>query len=205
MFTGIITHVGKLKSLTQQANHDLLINIELENKKLNRNLDIGCSIACLGICLTLIDKLVTDKQINLIFQVSNETVNKTNINNWQIDKRINLEFSLRLQDELGGSLVSGHIDGTTSLKNLKKIDESWEFTFYLPKNYAKFICPKGSVVIEGVCLTVNQVGEDYFTTNIIPHSFKNTNLSELKIGDRVNLEFDMFARYINRIIELSHD
>ncbi len=204
MFTGIITHIGRLKALVHKANHDLLITVELTNQNLDRELNLGCSIACSGICLTLVNKSTAQDQIDLTFQVSNETVLKTNIEDWSIGKKINLEFSLRLHDELGGSIVSGHIDGTTNLQAINQVNDSYQLTFLLPTSSTKFICPKGSVVIEGICLTVNDVGKDYFTINIIPHTFKNTNLHDLTVGSRVNLEFDLFARYINRIVELSH-
>lgn len=196
MFTGIITNIAIVKNLSFSANQDLLITLEL-SEHTNRNLEIGCSIACNGICLTLIDH----KSSNLFFQLSPETLSKTNIQNWQIGDKINLEFALRMGDELGGHLVSGHIDDVAKVLKISPVNnDSWQFLIELPQNLRQFIASKGSVVLNGVSLTVNEVLDDYFTVNIIKHTFNHTNFADLKIGDHLNLEVDLIARYLDKLI-----
>ena len=196
MFTGIINHIGNIQNLSHSSNQDLLITIQLPHQT-NRNLEIGCSIACDGACLTLVRQELS----NLFFQASPETLDKTNIKNWQIGDKINLEFALRMGDELGGHLVSGHIDDVVQIKKINPVNnDSWQFFIELPQNLKKFIAPKGSVVLNGVSLTVNEVLDDYFSVNIIKHTFDNTNFSDLKIGDYLNLEVDLIARYLDKLI-----
>lgn len=195
MFTGIITHIAILQNLTKLKNQDLEIALELP--KTNRKLEIGCSIACNGVCLTLTKK--TAKTI--FFQASKETLNKTNIKNWKIGDKINLEFALRMGDELGGHLVLGHVDKAIKVKQIKAANKDSKcFTFELPKDFKKFITPKGSVVLNGTSLTINEVLKNSFNVNIIKHTFAHTNFSELKIGDEVNLEIDLIARYLNQLV-----
>lgn len=203
MFTGIITHIATVKNLTRSANKDLLISLEINNQKITRNLEIGCSIACDGACLTLVSSANTANSQNIIlnFQASPETLKKTNIKNWKKGSKINIEFALRAGDELGGHLVSGHIDKTVKVKNIKKINkDSSQFLIELPKDLKKFIAPKGSVVLNGASLTVNEVLKDVFSVNVIKHTFDKTNFSNLKVGDELNLEIDLIARYINQLI-----
>jgi riboflavin synthase len=196
MFTGIITNIGTVQNLTYSASQDLLITLELHDQ-INRNLEIGCSIACNGACLTL-----TNKTANILtFQASAETLSKTNIKNWQIGNKINLEFALRMGDELGGHLVSGHVDNVVKVLEIQPINnDSWKFAIELPQNLRKFIAPKGSVVLNGVSLTVNEVLADAFSVNIIKHTFDHTNFSDLKINDYLNLEVDLIARYLEKLI-----
>lgn len=198
MFTGIITHLATVKSLTSLSNQDLLITLELLNQNADRNFDIGCSIACNGVCLTL-----TEKKTELLsFQASPETLQKTNIKNWKINDKINLEFALRMGDELGGHLVAGHIDNVAMVKEIKAINQdSWQFLIALPQDLKKFVAPKGSVVLNGVSLTVNEVFDDSFGVNIIKHTFDHTNFSHLKIGDLLNLEVDLIARYLANLVK----
>ncbi len=196
MFTGIITNIGSVANLTYSSNQDLLITINLPYQ-IKRNLEIGCSISCSGVCLTL----VRQESSSLIFQASPETLNKTNIKNWQINDKINIEFSLRIGDELGGHLVAGHIDDVVKVKKINPINnDSWQFIIELPQNLQKFIAPKGSVVLNGVSLTVNEVFADEFSVNIIKHTFDHTNFSNLKIDDHINLEVDLIARYLEKLI-----
>lgn len=198
MFTGIITHLATVKSLTSLSNQDLLITLELLNQNADRNFDIGCSISCNGVCLTL-----TEKKTELLsFQASPETLQKTNIKNWKINDKINLEFALRMGDELGGHLVAGHIDNVAMVKEIKAINQdSWQFLIALPQDLKKFVAPKGSVVLNGVSLTVNEVFDDSFGVNIIKHTFDHTNFSHLKIGDLLNLEVDLIARYLANLVK----
>ena len=200
MFTGIVTHIGTIAGLTLQERHDLIITVKFEDNNFRRSLEKGCSVSCSGICLTLINKKAQDGCFYLDFAASMETINKTNIGNWQKGTKINLEFALRAGDELGGHLVSGHIDDTAIIKGIKKESDSHQFTFEITEALARFICPKGSVTLDGISLTVNQVNDNRFTVNIIKHSFDNTVLQYAKIGDKVNLEIDIIARYLNKLI-----
>ena len=210
MFTGIVTHIGIVEKLDYLPNKDLLFGLKLDNdlhnNDIKRTLEKGCSIACNGVCLTLIDRTISTNQIDFIFQVSAETLQKTNIKSWKIGDKINLEFALKVGDELGGHLVSGHIDGEVKLQEMIKVNnDSWRFLVAMPKDIRKFIANKGSVVLNGVSLTVNEVFDDCFSVNIIPHTFNNTNLGNLQVGDYLNLEVDLIARYLSRNLEVSSE
>jgi len=202
MFTGIIKFLGTLKTLSKKNDRDLLIEIDIENNKNNPlpSLEIGCSISCNGACLTLIEKISKeDKSITLKFEASAETISKTNIKNWQIKDLINIEPSLKIGDELGGHLVSGHVDGLCEVKSISKKNSSYIFTFSKPSEFKKFISQKGSIVLNGVSLTINEVNTDSFVINIIDHTIKKTNFQNTKIGDQINLEIDMIARYLDNL------
>lgn len=196
MFTGIITHQAIIKQIESKKNADTLLGLEINKNKVTRKLKIGCSIACNGICLTLISQKISGKNLQLFFQASQETLHKTTLQNWREKQQINVEFSMRLNDEFGGHLVSGHVDTTTKIIAIKKIKDSWKFDFATPQNLKKFISPKGSITIDGTSLTVNQVNDDFFSVNIIDHTIKNTAFQFSKIGDSVNLEIDLIARYL---------
>lgn len=200
MFTGIITNIGKIESLSKNSNKDLLLKLSTNKNRVSRNLDIGCSIACNGICLTLIKKEEEkkEKNSNLIFsfQASQETCSKTTLKNWHIKQEINLEFALRVGDEFGGHIVSGHVDATGKIESIRKNKDSYIFTFTSPKNLMKFIAKKGSITIDGVSLTVNEVKNNEFKVNLIQHTVENTIFKNSKVGDSVNLEIDTIARYI---------
>ncbi len=193
MFTGIITNLGKVLSLEIKENHDLLIRISLVNS-IKHDPQIGCSIACNGICLTLIKK----EENIFSFQASKETQNKTNLKNWKIGDLINLEFSLKIGDELGGHIVLGHVDGLAEIIEITKINDSRKIIFSANPNLMKFIAIKGSIVLDGVSLTINEVFENKFSINLIQHSFENTNFSQAQVGNLVNLEIDVLARYVER-------
>ena len=196
MFTGIIQSFGSIESLSDNNN--------LYQIKTNLNLDdcsLGSSICCDGVCLT-ITKIIKDKS-KFIFSVNigEETVKRSNIINWIVGKKINLEKSLKVGDELSGHFVYGHVDSTVKIKSIKSFKNSWEFEFsFLDLNKSidikKFIVEKGSVAINGISLTVANVFESSFNVSIIPHTFLNTNLSILNKNDIVNIEFDPLARYI---------
>lgn len=200
MFTGIINHIAIIESLTKNPDSDLLLSVKFPNKNINHNLDLGCSIACSGICLTLIKKHQEEDYFLLNFSVSRETISKTAVLSWYVGAKINIEFSLKIGDELGGHMVSGHIDGVAVIKSMKKILDSHEIIFEFPPELKKFISPKGSIVLNGVSLTVNQVGDNDFSVNLIKHSFDYTNFHDAKVGDKVNLEIDMIARYLNQLL-----
>ena len=205
MFTGIITHIGTVEEIEFSSTQDCLLAISV-NKKILRKLDIGCSVACDGICLTLIKKIKN----KLYFQASDETAAKTTLKKWLLKKKINIEFALRAGDEFGGHMVSGHVDGCAKLKACKVIKNSLEMTFELEKNVAnlaKYIAEKGSISINGISLTVNKAQKKIFTINVIQHSLNSTNLATIKVGDLVNIEIDLIARYVvkNYHFNLNHN
>lgn len=200
MFTGIITNLGLVESLSSNKNNDLLIQISTENN-LDKKLKIGCSISCDGICLTLINKEISGKKIIFSFQVSEETCKKTNLKNWKIGDLINLEFAMQIGDEFGGHMVLGHIDDCVKIIAIKKIKDSFKFTLENKKNLRQFISQKCSVALNGVSLTVNEVTNSSFSVNIIPHTFKNTSFKNYKVQDLVNIEIDLIARYLKNLIQ----
>ena len=201
MFTGIITNLANVESLNRNKSQDLLLKISTDKSKIERKLEIGCSIACNGVCLTLIEKKIAGKKIIFSFQASNETCDKTTLKNWQIGKEINLEFAMRMGDEFGGHMVLGHVDATSQIKAIKRIKDSHKFTFSAPKNLMKFIAAKGSVTLDGTSLTVNEVEKNQFSINAIEHTLKNTAFKNSQIGDLVNLEIDAIARYVSNLIK----
>lgn len=202
MFTGIITHLGTVESLKSNREKDLLLAVSTK-KIVGRKLEIGCSIACNGACLTLIKKETKGAKNIFSFQASKETLTKTTLKNWRVGDLINLEFALRFGDELGGHLVLGHVDDTSKIKAILPIKDSHKFTFSAPKELMKFIAPKGSITIDGASLTVNEVTKNSFSINLIPHSLKNTSFQNAKVGNAVNIEIDLMARYLERLLKSS--
>lgn len=156
--------------------------------------EIGASIACAGCCLTVVRK------IDDIFfvDVSAESLSKTKIGSWDVGTRVNLEQALKMGDELGGHIVSGHIDGLATLKSVTPEDGSHRLVFEAPRELGGFIAPKGSVTLDGISLTVNEVEGTQFGVNIIPHTWEKTTLADLKEGDKAHIEIDMLARYVAR-------
>ncbi len=199
MFTGIVTHIGKVKKILRPKDWELAIAIEKSSQTDQcfefDKLAIGSSIACSGICLTL--KKIDDKV--LFFDVSDETASKTNFLNWKIGTIINLEKSLKVGDELGGHFVYGHVDATCRIKSIEKINGSYKITFFIKKELMKYFSSKGSVSIDGVSLTVNEVYSEAFTVNIIPHTWAYTSFYNFKVGTVVNIEIDILARYLERL------
>lgn len=196
MFTGIITHLGKITSINHVANKDSKITIALPKNTVKKKLKIGCSIACEGVCLTLVEQNIVKENINLSFYASKETCDLTTLKNIKKNQQVNIEFSLKLGDELGGHLVLGHVDQTTKITDIQTVKDSWIFTFATTQNIEKFIAKKGSITINGVSLTVNEVANKSFKVNIIKHTFDNTTFKNLEINDLVNLEIDVIARYV---------
>ena len=193
MFTGIATNYGLIKDIKEKANSEYTIESDIDLTKVK----IGSSIMCSGICLTVIKK----KSNNFVVNISEETLNVTNAKNWKKGTKLNLEKSLKLGDELGGHIVTGHIDNTAKLLEIKKLKKSSILKFKLPNNLKKFICKKGSIAIDGVSLTVNDVKEKSFSISIIPHTSKVTTLGTIQKGDIVNIEIDVLARYIENNIK----
>ncbi len=191
MFTGIITDIGSVKSISGEGDVRFDINTRFEMN----DVAIGASIACAGVCLTVIEK----GEGWFAVQASDETLQKTTLGNWQAGTDINLERALKLGDELGGHIVSGHVDGVAKVIGCRAIGDSMKIDFEAPRNLAPFIAQKGSATIDGVSLTVNDVDDCLFSVNIIPHTQSETTLGTLAAGERVNLEIDVLARYVARL------
>lgn len=196
MFTGIVTDMGEIIALEQEGDLKARIATAYPVEKI----DIGASIACEGVCLTVV-ATGTEPRNWFDVQISAETVSKTNIgrNGWHVGKRINLERALKVGDELGGHIVSGHVDGVAEIVAAVPEGDSTRFTFRAPDHLAGFIAPKGSVALNGTSLTVNEVEGATFGVNIIPHTKAVTTWGTARAGDVVNLEIDTLARYVARL------
>lgn len=193
MFTGIISDLGEVREIRRDGDMRLVIATRYDTAEIA----LGASIAHNGVCLTVIE-LGADW---FAVQASDETLSKTTLGEWQVGRRINLERALRMGDELGGHLVSGHVDGLARLESRSIEKESWRLTFRAPDPLARFVAGKGSVALDGVSLTVNEVDGARFGVNIIPHTQTHTTLGLLAPGDAVNMEIDMLARYVARLAE----
>ena len=158
---------------------------------------MGASVACSGACLTVVDVLDGGFAVD----VSGETLSKTTLGTWEVGTRVNLERSLRMGDELGGHLVTGHVDGVAEIVACEAAGGSWRFAVAVPEHLAAYIAPKGSVALDGVSLTVNDVAGGRFDVNIIPHTYDVTTFGQRRVGDRMNLEIDILARYVARQME----
>jgi len=196
MFTGIVTDMGEVIALDQKG--DLRARIATAYDV--AGIDIGASIACEGVCLTVV-ALGANPRNWFDVEISAETVSKTNIGGWTLGQRINLERALKVGDELGGHIVSGHVDGVAEVVSCTPEGDSLRVTFRAPELLAKFIASKGSVALNGTSLTVNEVAGREFGINFIPHTQKVTTWGTVKPGDRVNLEVDTMARYVARLRE----
>lgn len=192
MFTGIITDIGTVIGVTKQGD----TKFKIATNYVVGDMDVGASIAHAGICLTIIDK-GTDKQGNwFAVQASNETLSVTTAGDWAVGTKLNLERALKLGDELGGHMVAGHVDGVAKIIDITPEGDSHSMRFEAPADLVKFIAPKGAITLDGTSLTVNQVQGREFTVNIIPHSWKVTTWAQAQIGQHVNLEIDLLARYV---------
>ena len=197
MFTGIITALGTLREVQPLGDgHDMRLVIGVAPEFL-AGAALGCSIACSGICLTAVD-LNGD---SFAVDASAETLARTTMGKWRTGGRVNLERSLKLGDELGGHLVSGHVDGVGEVLSATPENASVRWRFRVPPGIAKYIAVKGSVAIDGVSLTVNEVDAETFGVNIIPHTAAVTSFGTLQPGDGVNIEIDTLARYVARLME----
>ncbi|SIT15971.1 riboflavin synthase alpha chain [Roseivivax lentus] len=195
MFTGLITDIGEVRTLEQRGD----LRARIQTGYDTQTIDIGASIACDGVCLTAI-AVGTDW---FDVEISAESVSKTNIGAWSVGYRVNLERALRVGDELGGHIVSGHVDGVAQVVRMEEDGDSTRVTFRAPEALAKFIAPKGSVALNGTSLTVNDVDGAEFWVNFIPHTKEATTWGHTQTGDRVNLEIDTLARYVARLAEAS--
>lgn len=198
MFTGIITDIGTVRSL--QRRGDLRARIGCGYAP--ESVDLGASIACDGVCLTVVDRGRDDAGGWFDVDISAETLDKTNLGGWAEGARINLERALRVGDELGGHIVSGHVDGTARVVSVADEGDSTRVTFEAPAHLAQFIAPKGSVALNGTSLTVNEVDGARFGINFIPHTKTHTTWGAVRQGDIVNLEVDTLARYVARLEQM---
>lgn len=192
MFTGIITDLGTVRAISGDGDRRLEISTKFDMD----TVPIGASIANNGICLTVIEKGPDWFAV----QASEETLSKTTARDWAAGRRLNLERALKVGDELGGHIVSGHVDGVATIVAITPEHDSLRFTFEAPADLAKFVAPKGSVALDGVSLTVNEVSGARFGVNIIPHTQAETTFGQYRPGDRVNMEIDMLARYVARLL-----
>ena len=192
MFNGIIRNTGVIKNIERYSN-SMIISVKT-NLKVNKN-KMGSSISCDGVCLTLISK----KNNLLKFYLSKETIKRSNFSNVKIGKIINIEKSLKYGDEVSGHFTQGHVDTVGKIIGIKIIDGTWIVKIKIQSKFNKLIVEKASIHINGVSLTVSKKGKNYFEINIIPHTLKLTNLKSLKKMDLINIEFDIFGKYLQQI------
>ncbi|OYV25334.1 MAG: riboflavin synthase [Acidocella sp. 20-63-7] len=203
MFTGLITGVGAVRAVQPigDGRDARFVIATPENEVWSGAVKkLGASIACSGCCLTVVEAGADWFAV----EVSAETLSLTTLGRWAAGSLINLEGSLRLGDELGGHLVSGHVDGLATVLSATPENGSTRWKFLLPDALAPFVAPKGSIAVNGVSLTVNEVEGTAFGVNIIAHTARNTNFSALAAGDAVNIEIDMLARYVARVAQFQH-
>ncbi|WGW03823.1 riboflavin synthase [Tropicibacter oceani] len=195
MFTGIVTDMGEIRELEQRGDLRARIGTRYDTA----GIDIGASIACDGVCLTVV--ALGEDWFDV--EISAETVSKTNLDAWTAGRRVNLERALKVGDELGGHIVSGHVDGVAEVVAIRDEGDSTRVTLRAPDHLARFIAPKGSVALNGTSLTVNEVAGCEFGINFIPHTKAVTTWGSVAVGDRVNLEIDTLARYVARLQDFS--
>lgn len=193
MFTGIIQDIGVIKSIDKKGDW----RIEIATAMDLSDVPMGASICCSGVCLTLVQKAAQDGVNFFAVDVSLETLDRSGIGLWTTGSKINLEPSLRLGSELGGHFVFGHVDQQLEIKDIQPADDSKIFKIGYT---GRMVAPKGSVTLDGVSLTVNDVRPDHFTVNVIPHTLEQTTLGQRQKGDKVNFEIDMLARYVERML-----
>ncbi len=192
MFTGLITNIGTVARVDRNTESDWRLFVK--STLPTHSISIGASIACSGCCLTVVDKDVDW----LAFDVSGETLSKTVIGEWDTGTRLNLEASMRIGDEIGGHLVSGHVDGLAEIESIVPDGTSHRLKIRVPDHLSLYVAPKGSVALDGISLTVNEVQGNVFGVNIIPHTWTQTTLGEKNVGDKLNMEVDLLARYVAR-------
>src|SRR3546814_205584 len=192
MFTGLITDLGRVRSIEEQGD----MRIAIETSYDMAEVPLGASIACSGACLTVVEKGTGWFAV----EASAETLARTTLGGWRAGTPVNLERSLRVGDELGGHLVAGHVDGVAEIVARRQEGDSVRFGIRAPHPLSRFIAAKGSVALDGVSLTVNEVEDGAFGVNVIPHTAATTTFGTAAVGDRVNLEIDMIARYVARLL-----
>jgi riboflavin synthase len=199
LFTGIVSDLGEVLQVVEKAKG--LRRLTVKSGYDPAKIAIGASIACSGICLTVVARGRTKQRRFFAADIAAETLRVTTAGAWRAGTQLNLERSLRVGDELGGHLVSGHVDGIAELAARKNLPDMAQLTLRVPAALAKFIAPKGSVALDGVSLTVNEVKGDTFSVLIIPHTLEVTTFGALKTGARLNLEVDQMARYAARLLQ----
>lgn len=192
MFTGIVTDLGRVRAMEQRGD----TRYEIETAYDTGDIEIGASIACSGPCLTVIAK----GEGWFAVEASAETLSRTNLDGWKPGSQINLERAMRVGDELGGHIVSGHVDGVATVREVTPEGDSVRISIEAPGELAGYIAPKGSIALDGVSLTVNDVEGATFGINVIPHTQNHTTLGALAPGDRLNIEVDTIARYVARLL-----
>jgi riboflavin synthase len=201
MFTGIITDLGRVRRLRREPGPDSGLELTIATGYDTGQIALGASIACSGVCLTVI----AVEPGAFVVQASAETLARSTLSEWEEGSPLNLERALRLGDELGGHLVSGHVDGVAEILERRPEGDSVRFTIEAPRALAPFIASKGSVALDGISLTINQVEGARFGVNIIPYTLSHTSLGEARLGQRMNLEIDPIARYLARLLEVRGD
>ena len=196
MFTGITTDIGEVLSVEQRAQGLRRLKIACGYQR--PTIALGASVACSGVCLTVVETGAEQGRSWFAVDAAAETLNVTTVGRWTQGTRINLERSLKVGDELGGHMVAGHVDGVAALEAREATTEMARMTLRAPAPLMGFVAPKGSVALDGVSLTVNEVKADTFSVLIIPHTLAATTFGALKVGDRMNLEVDQMARYAAR-------
>ena len=192
MFSGIVEQVGKVIKLEDHGDYHLIIRSSFLKKKLK----IGSSVCCNGVCLTVHTMKQNKNNLNLSFDVSKETMDCTNFKDLKVGSEVNLEKSLRVGDEISGHFVFGHVDTVSKLKSISKVGKSYILKFSLPRVIKKLVTRKGSIAINGISLTVNKTAKEDFFVNIVDYTWNHTSLKQIAIGDIVNIEVDMLARYV---------
>jgi len=199
MFTGIITDVGAVQLIAKRGDTTLKIATAYDPA----SIAIGASIACSGPCLTVIAKGGREGDAWFSVEASAETLSKTNMGAWIVGTKVNLERSLKVGEEIGGHIVSGHVDGVGDVIAVEPEGDSTRVKIRAPKQLAKFIAAKGSICLDGTSLTVNEVDGTTFGVNLIPHTMKVTTWGDVKVGSKINIEIDMLARYLARLKEFA--
>jgi riboflavin synthase len=199
MFTGIITDIGEVIAVEPRAQGLARLTIVCGYDP--DSIGVGASIACSGVCLTVVARGKEGNRSWFAVEAAAETLRLTTVDNWRRGTRINLERALKIGDELGGHMVAGHADGLAGVVTREDLTDMARFTLRAPKALTRFIAAKGSVALDGVSLTVNEVADHTFSVLIIPHTLKVTTLGSLAAGDAVNLEVDLMARYVARLME----
>jgi riboflavin synthase len=200
MFTGIVTDVGEIRTVQQRANN--LHRLTILTKYPRVELIDGASVACSGVCMTVVETGEEDGRTWFAVDAADETLRITSVGRWKHGTRVNLERPLKVGDEFGGHMVAGHVDGLATVVAREDMTDMARIVLRAPRDLARFIAPKGSVALDGISLTVNAVEDDTFSVLIIPHTLAVTTFGALKKGDDVNLEVDTMARYAARLMEM---
>ncbi|GLK67443.1 riboflavin synthase [Hansschlegelia plantiphila] len=200
MFTGIVTDIGEIVAREKRGD---VTRYAISSRYDPAGIALGASIACDGVCLTVIEVEPTSDGATFSVEAGPETLNLTTVGSWTVGSRLNLERALKMGDELGGHLVLGHVDGVAEIAARDDFGDTVRFSLVAPRAVAKFVAVKGSICLDGTSLTVNEVDGELFSVHLIPHTLAETAWANRRAGDRVNLEVDMMARYAARLAEAS--